>query len=465
RAGRQDRELSRHAGSPEAAPRMGQRRQRGPDPDGRARPGADRDRQGRGRVPAVRRCGDGGGDEGGRGGEGRRGSSGCPAGRPGDHRGQAAGHHGGPGEGDRRPGKSGQVRAGLPPLALREDSEGEGACGGVSAPRWLLWPLLHRGADAAKSADPARGDHRRLRGVRRAALRSGMIPAKWALTAAPSAAAIHDLSAALTIPEPLAALLIQRGLGQPDLAKQFLRPELEPLSDPLEWTGMKRAVEIVSQAVRDRVPILVHGDYDVDGQCASSMLTRGLRAAGGNVHAFVPHRIRDGYDFGPAGLAKAASIGARLIITCDCGITAVETVARARAAGHQVIVTDHHLPGDALPDADAVLDPQQPGCPSVDKTLCGAGVAFKLVQALVPALGLSPNLPLHFLDFVALATVADVVPLTGENRILVRHGLKMLSDSRWTGLRALVEAAGLAGQPIRAGQVGFILAPRLNAAV
>ena len=291
-----------------------------------------------------------------------------------------------------------------------------------------------------------------------------MIPSRWALAAPPDPAAIHDLSAALTIPEPLAALLIQRGLDRPDSAKAFLRPELERLSDPLEWTGMRRAVELVAQAVRDRAPILVHGDYDVDGQCAASMLTRALRGAGGVAHAFVPHRLRDGYDFGPAGLAQAAKIGARLIITCDCGITAVDAVARARAAGPQVIVTDHHLPGDALPDADAVLDPQQPGCPSVDKTLCGAGVAFKLVQALVPALGLSPNLPLHFLDFVALATVADVVPLTGENRILVRHGLKMLSDSRWTGLRALVEAAGLAGQPIRAGQVGFILAPRLNAA-
>lgn len=291
-----------------------------------------------------------------------------------------------------------------------------------------------------------------------------MIPSKWALAAPPDPAAIHDLSAALTIPEPLAALLIQRGLGRPDLAKAFLRPELERLSDPLDWTGMRRAVEIVAAAVRARVPILVHGDYDVDGQCAASMLTRALRAAGGVVHAFVPHRLRDGYDFGPAGLAKAQAVGARLIITCDCGITAVDAVAQARAAGLQVIVTDHHLPGDALPDADAVLDPQQPGCPSVDKTLCGAGVAFKLVQALVPVLGLSPNLPLHFLDYVALATVADVVPLTGENRILVRHGLKMLADSRWAGLRALVEAAGLANQPIRAGQVGFILAPRLNAA-
>ncbi len=125
---------------------------------------------------------------------------------------------------------------------------------------------------------------------------------------------------------------------------------------------------------------------------------------------------------------------------------------------------DHHLPGDALPPASAVLDPRRPDCPSVDKDLCGAGVAFKLAQAVVRALGLSQNLPLHFLDFVALATVADVVPLTGENRILVRHGLKVLADSHWPGVRALVEAAGLAGKPLRAGHVGFILAPRLNAA-
>jgi single-stranded-DNA-specific exonuclease len=127
-------------------------------------------------------------------------------------------------------------------------------------------------------------------------------------------------------------------------------------------------------------------------------------------------------------------------------------------------VTDHHLPGDALPPASAVLDPRRPDCPSAEKDLCGAGVAFKLAQALVAALGLSPNLPLHFLDYVALATVADVVPLVGENRILVRHGLKMLADSRWAGLRALVDAAGLLGKPLRAGHVGFILAPRLNAA-
>jgi single-stranded-DNA-specific exonuclease len=291
-----------------------------------------------------------------------------------------------------------------------------------------------------------------------------MIPARWAVAAQPDAALTTALAADLSIPQPLAALLIQRGLGAPALAKAFLRPDLDRLSDPRAWAGMTRATELIAAAVRSGTPILVHGDYDVDGQCAAALLTRVLRAAGARAHAFVPHRLRDGYDFGPAGLAEALRVGAGLIITCDCGITAIDAVCAANAAGCEVIVTDHHLPGDALPPAAAVLDPRRADCPSEEKDLCGAGVAFKLAQALVAALGLSPNLPLHFLDYVALATVADVVPLVGENRILVRHGLKMLADSRWAGLRALVDAAGLVAKPLRAGHVGFILAPRLNAA-
>ena len=290
-----------------------------------------------------------------------------------------------------------------------------------------------------------------------------MIPARWTLVAPADPEATGALAAALHIPEPLAALLVQRGLEAPEVARAFLRPDLERLSDPADWAGMRRAVDLIVAAVRRGAAILVHGDYDVDGQCAAAMLTRILRAAGATVHAFVPHRLRDGYDFGPAGLAQAQAVRAGLIITCDCGTTAARAVEAARAAGIDVIVTDHHLPGDELPPASAVLDPRRADCPSVDKDLCGAGVAFKLAQAVVRALGLSENLPLHFLDFVALATVADVVPLTGENRILVRHGLKMLADSRWTGLRALVDAAGLAGRSIKAGHVGFILAPRLNA--
>jgi len=291
-----------------------------------------------------------------------------------------------------------------------------------------------------------------------------MIPARWAVAAPPDPELTAALVSDLHIPEPLAAILVQRGLAAPDLAKAFLRPDLERLSDPFAWADMPRAVELIANATRAGTPILVHGDYDVDGQCAAALLTRVLSSVGARAHAFVPHRLRDGYDFGPAGLAEAQRLGAGLVITCDCGITAVEAVRDARAAGIEVIVTDHHLPGDELPPASAVLDPRRVDCASADKDLCGTGVAFKLAQALVLTLGVSPHLPLHFLDFVALATVADVVPLTGENRILVRHGLKMLAGSRWTGLRALVEAAGLSGRPLKAGHVGFILAPRLNAA-
>ena len=289
-------------------------------------------------------------------------------------------------------------------------------------------------------------------------------PLRWVVTPAPDATTVRELATGLNLPEPLAGILVQRGYGAPDDARRFLRPSLTELSDPLAMKDMDRAVELIVAAVKTKTPILVHGDFDVDGQCASALLTRALRLAGGNATAFVPHRLRDGYDFGPAGLAQAQAIGAKLIITCDCGITAVEAVAEAKRAGIDVIVTDHHLPGPVLPPADAVIDAQRSDDRSGATNLCGTGVAFKLMQALVPALGLSPNLPLHLLDLVALATVADVVPLVGENRILVKHGLKLLADSRWVGVRALVETAGLNGKAIRAGHVGFILGPRLNAA-
>jgi len=289
-------------------------------------------------------------------------------------------------------------------------------------------------------------------------------PPRWIVTASADPHATQTIASELRIPAALAALLVQRGFASPDLAKAFLKPDLERLTDPQRWADMPVAVELLARAVREQRPILVHGDYDVDGQCAAAMLTRILRSAGGTVHPFVPHRIRDGYDFGPAGLAEAQRIGAKLIVTCDCGITAVPAVSAARQAGIDVIVTDHHLPGDELPPANAVIDPRRPDCTSEDKNLCGTGVAFKLAQALVEVLGLSPNLPLHFLDYVALATIADVVPLVGENRILVRYGLKKMADTRWVGLRALIDTAGLGGKPLRGAHIGFILAPRLNAA-
>jgi single-stranded-DNA-specific exonuclease len=289
-------------------------------------------------------------------------------------------------------------------------------------------------------------------------------PLRWVVASRPSPDAAATLARALRLPPALAALLLQRGLDTEAAARRYLRPAIDDLSDPLALAGMAEAVEIIAGAVRAGASILVHGDYDVDGQCATAVLTRALRAAGAAVHPFVPHRLRDGYDFGPAGLEAARAAGASLVITCDCGITATETVQAARAAGIGVVITDHHLPGEELPPALAIVDPQRPDDSSGAGILCGTGVAFKLVQALVPALGLPPNLPYHLLDLVALATVADVVPLQDENRILVKHGLRLLAASRWPGLRALVEACGLAGKEIRAGHLGFILGPRLNAA-
>jgi len=280
----------------------------------------------------------------------------------------------------------------------------------------------------------------------------------------PDEAAVALLAASLAVPAALAALLLQRGFGDVHEARRFLRPALEDLGNPLAIGGMAAAVEAIAGAVRAGTPILVHGDYDVDGQCATALLTRALRHAGATVEPFVPHRMRDGYDFREAGLSRAREVGAGLILTCDCGITAVETVRAARAEGIAVVVTDHHLPGPELPPATAIVDPQLDGEDSPCAVLCGTGVAFKLVQALVPVLGLPANLPLHLLDYVALATVADVVPLRGENRILVRHGLKVLGSSRWPGLRALRTVAGLDATEVRAGHLGFVLGPRLNAA-
>jgi single-stranded-DNA-specific exonuclease len=275
---------------------------------------------------------------------------------------------------------------------------------------------------------------------------------------------VQALAAALHLPPALAALLVQRGHGTEEAARRFLRPALTELSDPFALAGMAEAVDAIVGTVRAGGRILVHGDYDVDGQCASTLLTRALREARADVLPFLPHRLRDGYDFGPAGLEAARAAGASLVITCDCGITAYDTVAAARSAGIAVVVTDHHLPGPELPPALAVVDPQRQDDTSGANGLCGTGIAFKLVQALVPVLGLPVNLPFHLLDLVALATVADVVPLQGENRILVKHGLKLLCESRWPGLRALIDATGLTGKEIHARHVGFVLGPRLNAA-
>lgn len=228
--------------------------------------------------------------------------------------------------------------------------------------------------------------------------------------------------------------------------------------------GAEKAIERLARAAASGETVLVHGDYDVDGICSTTLMTRVLREFGANVVPFIPRRIEDGYDLGPAGVRAAIDEKADVVLTCDCGTSAAEPVANLCAAGIDVIVTDHHLPGKALPECLAVLNPRQEGCEYPDKDLAAVGVAFKLSLGLAKHLGRNDAFIWRMLDLVALATVADVAPLRGENRILVRYGLRMLADTGNVGLGAMLRASGLDGKPITAGRVGFILAPRLNAA-
>jgi len=275
---------------------------------------------------------------------------------------------------------------------------------------------------------------------------------------------IAALAAELHLPPLVCELLGRRGYLDVDPAKRYLRPRLDQLHDPDRLLGLPVAVERLARAIADGETILVHGDYDVDGICSTTILVRTIRALGGKVVPFIPRRLEDGYDLTMAGVRAAIAENARVIITCDCGTSAREPVAAACSAGIDVIVSDHHLPGGPLPDCLAVINPKQQGCEYPDKDLAAAGIAYKIAIALMTRLGGDVNLVHSMLDLVAMATVADVAPLRGENRIFARYGLRLMMNSPTLGLRALIRAAGLAGKPLTAGRVGFTLAPRLNAA-
>ncbi len=292
------------------------------------------------------------------------------------------------------------------------------------------------------------------------------VPRRWASRNGGDAseAAVHGLVDALHLPDPLCRLLAVRGFNAPEAAKRFLKPRLEHLHDPAAMADMAQFVARVETALDRGETILVHGDYDVDGICAATLYTQVLRMLGGRVKPFVPHRGRDGYDLGPAGVQAARDAGASLLITGDCGIVAHDAVAAARQAGIDVLVSDHHTPAMTLPPALAVLNPKRADCAYPNKDLCGTGVAFKACQALVRARGADEEVLLYHLDLVALATVADLVPLTDENRVLVHFGLRVLKETRNPGLRALLEVTGLAGRDrLATGHLSHVLAPRINA--
>lgn len=240
---------------------------------------------------------------------------------------------------------------------------------------------------------------------------------------------------------------------------------LANLHDPGLLLGAKRAARRLARAVAAGEKVMVHGDYDVDGIAGSVLLASWVRALGGRAGAIVPDRLCDGYDLSDAGVARAAKHGTEVLVTVDCGIAAHGPARRAAEAGMTVIVTDHHRPGGTLPDAFAVVNPNQPGCPYPNKNLCGAGVAFKIGQLLASSLGRPAEESWNYLDLAALATIADMVPLAGENRTLARYGLRVLEDTSRPGLRALVQQAGLkSGAPLDSAAVAFGLAPRINAA-
>ena len=288
--------------------------------------------------------------------------------------------------------------------------------------------------------------------------------ARWLLPSEPDPAVVDLLQQELHLPRAICRLLAIREYASPDDAKVYLRPRLEQLHDPNCLTDLDRAVERITLALRENETILVHGDYDVDGICSTTLMVRAIRLLGGNAVPFIPRRLQDGYDLTQAGVRAARDVGAKLVITCDCGTSAHGPIATLQGEGIDVIVTDHHLPSSALPPAYAILNPKRPGCTSRDKDLAAVGVAFKLALALTQSLGGNVNQIYGMLDLVALATIADIAPLRGENRVFVRYGLKLLNEANRPGIRAMIRAAGLDRKLLTSGRVGFVLAPRLNAA-
>ena len=274
---------------------------------------------------------------------------------------------------------------------------------------------------------------------------------------------IRSFAEELGVSHILAALLWQRDIREVTMARRFLYPETEQeFYDPFLMQDMEKAVEHIAVAVENKQKITVYGDYDVDGITATSLIMRALHTLGLDANYYIPDRAQEGYGLNLSALKKLKSDGTELIVTVDCGIVMDEDIIENLASLPKIIVTDHHLPGEELPPVLAVVDPHREDCPYPDKNLAGVGVAFKLCQALWQKLRKEDFV--RDLDIVAMGTIADIVPLVGENRKMVRLGLNELSHSKNCGVNALIEIAGLLGKQINSGQVGFGLAPRINAA-
>jgi single-stranded-DNA-specific exonuclease len=271
---------------------------------------------------------------------------------------------------------------------------------------------------------------------------------------------MHELG----ISPAIARLLAIRGIDSPESAQRFLYPSIDHLHDPFRLADMAPAVDRILAAIERKERIAIHGDYDVDGITSTVILRRALELFGAQVVHFIPHRLKDGYGLQPETFDRLQSDGVTLVISVDCGIRGVEAARRAQELHIDLIITDHHEPGAALPAAVAVINPKRHDCDYPDKNLAGVGVALKVVQALCHKRNTERWLP-AFVKVAAIGTLADVVPLVGENRVIAKLGLDMLSRGpHKIGLRALIEVAGLTGKPIDSGHIAFLIAPRMNAA-
>lgn len=283
----------------------------------------------------------------------------------------------------------------------------------------------------------------------------------------PPSEIVRLLSVRLDISTTLARILANRQIFTSEEAGLFLDPTLEGLHDPFLMLGMEKAVRLLEGTIARREPVLVFGDYDVDGVTGTALLVRYLRQYSDRVAYYVPHRVLEGYGLQAERLRRFAAEGGGLVLTVDCGISHNAEIEEGRSLGLSFIITDHHEPPSVLPPANAIINPRQPGCHYPFKYLAGVGIAFKLIAGLESRLhpgGGGEFSPFHFLDLVALGTVADIVPLQDENRILVKHGLTLLNHPTRAGVKALKKVSGLQGRPVRSSHIAFALGPRINAA-
>jgi len=280
----------------------------------------------------------------------------------------------------------------------------------------------------------------------------------------PSQDQVTSLKKEFNTSEIIAKVLANRGIESLKSSHNFFNPSNDQLHDPFIMKNMDIAVDRISKNIQNQKPILIFGDYDVDGTTGASLLYLGLKDHNAIVEYYIPHREKEGYGLSTGGIDYAQSIGADLLITCDCGINAFKPVDDAADQGIDVIITDHHIPDKKLPNAYAVLNPKQKGCEYPFKGLCGCGVAFKLISALSEQSEIEQNLGLNYLDLVALATSADMVPILDENRVLVHCGLDQLEESNSPGIHQLLVQTGLVGESLNVGKLVFGLAPKINAA-